>query len=281
MRTDVDSYIKQCTICQQAKDSNTHPARLLQPLPIPSGVWKDISMDFIEGLPKSEGYSVIMVIVDRLTEYAHCIPVKHPYTATSIAKLFLDNITKLYGMPQSIVSDRDTIFVSSSWKELFKLYKVTLNLSTAYHPQTYGQTERVNQCLEMYLRCSIQDSPTTWKSWLSLAQLWYNSSYHSSIGCSPFMALYGYDPDLGAVPSDATDASPSVSQIIQHRKLHMQSFKPKLQQAQNRIKMFADRNRTDLWATQSCCVCKPTHSLRWPIDHFPSYLTSFSVHTRF
>ena len=151
MRNDVDSYIKQCSICQHAKHTNAHPAGLLQPLPIPSGVWKDISMDFIEGLPKSEGYSVIMVIVDRLTKYAHFIPVKHPYTAPSIAKLFLDHIVKLYGMPQSIVSDRDTIFVSSFWKELFKLYKVTLNLSTAYHPQTDGQTERVNQCLEMYL----------------------------------------------------------------------------------------------------------------------------------
>jgi hypothetical protein len=154
-------------------------------------------MDFIEGLPKSEGYTVIMVIVDRLSKYAHFIPVKHLYTASSIAQLFLDNIVKLHDMPQPIVSDRDTNFVSSFWKELFKLYKVNLNLSTAYHPQSDGQTERVNQCLEMYLRCSVQDSPKTWKAWLPLAELWYNSSFHTSIGCSPFKALYGYDPDLG------------------------------------------------------------------------------------
>lgn len=98
-------------------------------------------MDFIEGLPKSKGYTIIMVIVDRLTKFAHFLPVKHPYTAASIAQLFMDNIVRLHGMPQSIVTDRDTIFVSSFWRELFKLYKVNLSLSTVYHPQTDGQTE--------------------------------------------------------------------------------------------------------------------------------------------
>ena len=144
MKTDVDSFIKQCKTCQHAKHSHTHPAGLLQPLPILAGVWKDLSMDFIEGLPKSKQYSIIMVIVDRHTKFAHFIPLRHPYTAISIAKLFLDNIVKLHGMPQSIVSDRDTIFVSSFYRELFKLYKVNLNLSTSYHPQTDRQTERVN-----------------------------------------------------------------------------------------------------------------------------------------
>jgi len=86
----------------------------------------DISMDFIEGLPKSNGYSVIMVVVDRLTKFAHFVAVKHPYTASTIAQLFMDNIVKLHGLPNSIVSDRDTIFVSAFWKELFKLYIVNL-----------------------------------------------------------------------------------------------------------------------------------------------------------
>jgi len=178
-------------------------------------------MDFIEGLPKSKQYSIIMVIADRHTKFAHFIPARHPYTAISIAKLFLDNIVKLHGMPQSIISDRDPIFVSSFWRELFKLYKVNLNLSTAYHPQIDGQTERVNQCLEMYLRCSVQDSPKSWKSWLPLAELWYNSSYHSSIGCSPFKALYGYDLDLGGNPSPTPEASPLVTQLIEDRDLHL------------------------------------------------------------
>jgi hypothetical protein len=113
MKQAVENFIKQCVICQQAKHCNTHPPGLLQPLPIPQGVWRDLSMDFIEGLPKSQGYSVILVVVDQLTKYAHFMAVKHPYTAADIAQLFMDNIVKLHGLPQSIVSDQDTIFVSS------------------------------------------------------------------------------------------------------------------------------------------------------------------------
>lgn len=178
MRTDVEAFIKQCSVCQHAKHSLQHPMGLLQPLPIPAGVWQDLTMDFIEGLPKSDGCSVILVAVDRFTKYAHFIPLKHPYTAASIAQTFPDQVVKLHGMPASIVTNRDTIFVSTFWKTLFK---VDLKLSTAYHPQTDGQSKRVNQCLEMYLRCAVHDSPKSWKAWLPLAELWYNSSLHSAI----------------------------------------------------------------------------------------------------
>ena len=157
-------------------------------------------MDFIEGLTKSEGYEVIMVVVDRLTKYAHFLPLKRPYTAAGVARIFLDTVVKLHGFPQSIVSDRDRIFLSTFWKALFKLYGVKLSFSTAYHPQSDGQTERINQCLEMYLRCAVQDSPKQWKGWLSLAELWYNSSFHTDLGCTPFKALYAYDPNLSLAP---------------------------------------------------------------------------------
>lgn len=227
------------------KTFSTAPCWPSQPLPIPDGVWTALSMDFIEGLPRSEGFSVIMVVVDRLTKFAHFIPVKHPYTAFHIAQLFLDNIVRLHGMPTSIVTDRDTVFVSTFWKQLFKLYKVQLQFSTTYHPQTDGQTERVNQCLEMYLRCAVQDSPKTWKTWISLAELWYNSTFHTSLGCSPFMALYGYNPNLGSTPTVSTDTPPSVTALIENREAHLQLLKQRLEQAQNRMKLFADKNRTD------------------------------------
>ena len=135
MKQDVDNFIKQCSICQQAKHINALPAGLLAPLPIPDGAWEQISMDFIEGLPKSDGYSSILVVVDRFRKYAHFIPLKHPFTTAHIAKVVLDNVVKLHGLPLSIVTDRDKIFISGFWKELFKLYNINLQLSTAYHPK--------------------------------------------------------------------------------------------------------------------------------------------------
>jgi len=223
---------------------NTHPAGLLQPLPIPEGAWQDISMDFIEGLPKSEGYDVILVIVDRFTKCAHFIPIRHPFTAPTIARAVFDNVVKLHGMPKTIVSDRDKIFTSTVWKELFRLLGTRLLFSSAYHPQTDGQTERVNQCLEMYLRCVVYDTPKKWKSMLSQAEFWYNSSFHSSLGCSPFHALYGYDPDFGAGPM-SQGSSTTVNEMVQEIKTQNTWLKEHLARAQNKMKQAADRSRKD------------------------------------
>jgi hypothetical protein len=159
MKQDVQNSIKQCDVCQKAKHELCKYPGLLQPLPISHSSWTDLSMDFIEGLPLSNGFSVILVVIDRFTKYGHFFPVRHPYTAASIAQIFLDNVVKLHGVPQSIVCDRDKVFTSSFWTELFKLLKIDLKLSTTYHPQMDGQTERVNQCLEMYLRCAVQATP--------------------------------------------------------------------------------------------------------------------------
>jgi hypothetical protein len=139
---DVEDFVKQCQVCQQAKDERIHPIRLLQPLPIPTGEWQDISMDFIERLPKAEGYNCILVVVDKFSKYAHFLPLKHPFTAPQVVQVFLDGVVEVHGMPKSIVSDRDRIFVSSFWRELFKLYNTTLMTSTACHPQTDGHTDR-------------------------------------------------------------------------------------------------------------------------------------------
>lgn len=153
-------------------------------------------MDFIEGLPRSWSKNVILVVVDRLTKYAHFIDLSHPFTAQSVAKVFLDVIYKLHGLPVNIITDRDKVFTSSFWKELFSLMGTTLAMSSAYHPQTDGQTERLNQCLEHYLRCMAHDHPTQWLNWLPLAEHWYNTNYHTSLHLTPFQALYGYPPPL-------------------------------------------------------------------------------------
>jgi hypothetical protein len=109
MKLAVELFVRQCQVCQQAKHSNLKPAGLLQPLPPPKGAWQDISMDFIDGLPLSDGANVILVVVDRLTKYAHFIPLCHPYTAKSVAKAYVENIVKLHGVPLSIISDRDRL----------------------------------------------------------------------------------------------------------------------------------------------------------------------------
>ncbi|KAF7149817.1 hypothetical protein RHSIM_Rhsim02G0207800 [Rhododendron simsii] len=149
LQKDVQRIVSECDVCQRFKGENVHVPGMLQPLPIPKRLWSDISMDFMERLPKSHGNTTIFVVVDRLTKYAHFMALRHPYTAKDVAQLFLDNVYKLYGLPSTIVSNRDAIFTSKFWQELFQLQGSQLHLSTAYHPQTDGQIEIVNICLEI------------------------------------------------------------------------------------------------------------------------------------
>jgi hypothetical protein len=245
LKLDVETFVQQCQICQQAKHENTHPGGLLQPLPIPQGAWQDLSMDFVEGLPQSENSNSILVVVDRLTKYSHFIPLKHPFTAPAVAKIFLDQVVRLHGLPKSIVSDRDKIFTSTFWTNLFSLMKTKLLKSTSYHPQTDGQTERVNQCLEMYLRCAVHESPKQWKAWLPLAELWYNSTFHTSLGCSPFKALYGYEANLGLGIQLSQQDNGEAVDMLQNREAHLSALKQHLATAQNRMKIQADKGRMD------------------------------------
>jgi Integrase zinc binding domain len=177
MKEDAIHYVKSCSNCQVVKPEHVLTPSLLQPLSIPIEAWTSIGIDFITGLPKSEGKEVIMVVVDRLTKFAHFLLLSHPYTVTDVDKVFFDNIYKLHDLPTSIIFYRDPVFTSNFWREMMKLLGISLNMSTAYHPQTNGQTERINQCLENYLRCMLLDQPKKWTKRLPLAQFWYNSNY--------------------------------------------------------------------------------------------------------
>jgi hypothetical protein len=140
----IKAYLRECD-----KSELTSPAGLVQPFPIPTTIWSDISIDFVEGLPNSQGKSMIFVVVNRLSKYAHLMALKHPYMAIMVAHKFFEHIFKLHGMPTSIVCDQDPTFTSNFWKALFRLQGTRFNFSSTYHPQTDGQTEVVNRTLEM------------------------------------------------------------------------------------------------------------------------------------
>jgi hypothetical protein len=144
----------------------------LQPLPIPPAIWKDISMDFITSLPKLGNKSIIIVVVDRLSKYAHFYTLQHPFTASTVAQIFMDQVFKLHGMPHSIVFYHDPNFTSNFWQELFKIQGTELHLSTTYHPQNDGQMEVFNKCLETYLIFFTSEKKNPWAQWLPLAKWW-------------------------------------------------------------------------------------------------------------
>lgn len=151
-------------------------------------------MDFIMGHLPVYGYFVIYVVVNRLSKYSHFIPLKTQYTSHRVADVLLYHVVKLHGLPRLIVSDRDRVFTSAFWRHLSCLQGSQLQMSSSYHPQSDGQTEAVNCCLEMYLHCYVSDHPRRWIDFLPWAEYLYNTAYHHSLGTTPFKIVYGRDP---------------------------------------------------------------------------------------
>lgn len=245
MKKTVQQFVEACTICKQAKTERVRYPGLLKTLRVPDSAWQVVSMDFVEGLPRSGGYNAVLVVVDKLTKYAHFVPLAHPFTAAQVAQAYIDNVFKLHSMPEAIVSDRDKVFTSHFWQNLFKLSKTELRMSTAYHPQTDGQTERVNQCMETYLRCFISSCPTKWSKWLSLAEFWYNTTYHTAIKTSPFKALYGHAPRYLGITDTSIPVVKDLHEWLQERQVMTALLRQHLHRANNRMKVFADAKRSE------------------------------------
>lgn len=199
-------------------------------------------MDFITGLPTVDVKSVIIVVVDRFTKYCHLGALSASYSATSVADYFIHHIVKLHRIPKTITSDRDKVFLSKFWRELFTRRGTTLKMSSTYHPETGGQEEITNKTVEQYLRATIQQNPRAWPERLPWAELWYNSSYHHSIKTTPFQAVYGraapeiIDYRKGDSLVEAVDSLADRTQMLGE-------LYKNLEEAQARMRKYADLKR--------------------------------------
>ena len=218
MARDVRKFVTTCDICQRMKIKKHAPYGMLRPLPIPSRPFEVVTMDFIPELPMTEtGFNNVLVIVDKLTKYGVFIPTTTSITAEATARLVFDEVISRYGIPRSLVSDRDSKWTSGLWEHICNKMGIKRLLTTSYHPQADGQTEILNQTLETALRCFVNPERNDWDEYLSAFALSYNTTPHLSTGYAPAFLLYGYLPATGSnlvgLPHiDTVSRSPAIAQ---------------------------------------------------------------------
>ncbi len=241
LRRDVNHYVRACHACARAKTPRHKPFGFLKPLPIGERPWMSISMDHIDSLPLSEGYDSILVVVCRLSKQGIFIPAKTTDDATDLARRFIQSVFSKHGLPADIISDRGHLFISKFWSSLCDALDITSNLSTAYHPETDGQTERVNQSLEQYLRLFVNYQQDDWVQQLPIAEFVYNNTPHSATGVSPFFANKGYHPRLTIQLDDIP--SHEAHRVAADLKALHQHLREQIQVANEAYANFADRKR--------------------------------------
>jgi hypothetical protein len=249
LNEDVRKYVASCDTCQRTKSRTAKQNGLMRPLDVPTRKWGSVSMDMITSLPRTAKQNdAILVVVDRMTKFCHFIPCKTTATAQQCAQLFHDNVTKHFGLPDDVVSDRDSRFGTGHFiKEMWRLFGTHQSPSTAYRPQSDGQTERTNRVLHEYLRAYISSTHKDWDTHLSNAQFAVNNSYHSSIGCSPFFLNYGFHPRTPTslhIPRDSK--VPAAAEFALFMQDCLSKAKLCLQSAQDRIKAQYDKNKRDV-----------------------------------
>ena len=251
MKETVTQIIHDCVPCGRSKTARHLPYGLLQPLPVPPRPWHSISMDFITKLPASKDthtgvtYDAILVIVDRLTKYGIFIPYEESTNADTFADLLEERVFNTYGWPEEIVSDRGQPFASHYWKTRAAQNGTKLKLSTAYHKETNGQTERVNQTLETYLRLYVNYPQDNWVSLLSPAQMRYNTTVSASTKKTPALGLFGYEIRIAEAPIIEENPAPSGLMDHQKRKQLWNDLAQNMLKAQENYKKYADKRRIE------------------------------------
>lgn len=194
IRENVRLFIASCSDCQHTKYETRKPASLLCPLLVPFHPWKDLSLDFIVGFPVYQGNTTILVVVDRFSKRIHLGMLPTNYIAHVAALIFMEIVGKHHGMPQSLVSNKDPLFISKFWQELFRLSNNMLQMSSTYHPQSDGQTKVLNRVVEQYPRAFVHSKPSTWGKWLMWTEWSYNTLVNLSMGISLFEVTFGRKP---------------------------------------------------------------------------------------
>jgi len=202
MGREIEKFCLSCENCQMSKSSNQLKPGLLHNLPIPSRPWQSIGMDFVGPFPECQGYDYLWVIICRLTNQTHLTPITVKTTTTDLAWFYIRDIVRLHGMPESIVSDRDSKFTSRFWRELHRSLGTKLLMSTSFHPQTDGHSECVIRSIGQILRSTVSPDQKDWLPRIPLVEFALNSSINSSSGFAPFELNYGYMPRMTPFPSD-------------------------------------------------------------------------------
>ncbi|GJW12764.1 putative nucleotidyltransferase, ribonuclease H [Tanacetum coccineum] len=244
MKADIATYVSKCLTCARVKAEHQRPSGLLVQPEIPQWKWDNITMDFVTKLPKSsQGYDTIWVIVDRLTKSAIFVPMRETDPMEKLARMYLKEVVTRHGIPVSIICDRDPRFASNFWRSLQKALGTNLDMSTAYHPQTDGQSERTIQTLEDMLRACVIDFGNGWVKHLPLVEFSYNNSYHASIKAAPFEALYGRKCRSPVCWAEVGQVQLTGPEIVQETTEKVIQIKQRMQAARDRQKSYADLKR--------------------------------------
>ncbi|GKE12809.1 putative reverse transcriptase domain-containing protein [Tanacetum coccineum] len=247
MKRDIAIYVSKCLTCAKVKAKHQRPLGLLQQPEIPEWKWDKITMDLITMLPRSRsGHDTIWVIVDRLSKLAHFLAIREDFNTEKLARLYINVIVVRHGVPVSIISDRDGRFTSHFWQTIQKALETRLDLSTAYHPQTDRKSKRIIQTLEDMLRACVIDFDGCWDVHRSLAEFSYNNSYHSSIRCAPFEALFGRKCRSPVLRAEIGEGSLIGSELVLETTDKVVLIKEKLKAARDRQKSYADKRRKPL-----------------------------------